>query len=448
MPLGAFGGYGLGAFLSSPTLSARQGRAPLVSGYGELQLTLKLTPDGGTTTRYKVFDKQLFADQALYMNTTTPDSWIVEFRIPDEVEKIFANPASNNFFTILRNGLGLSSAILPSSTGTVNRISDRLLEVDLTPQVSGSQTVSTTTTLYNFFSTTSTSYFTTPSGDPLSVAIQPGDGLMVSDHYHAHNVLTGVSVNADSLGRYIQTVEGTPLVDIVAGEGYGNNDVIGRKYEVIARLPLALFNKYLFDISIGGFDDPNGETASVEMASSASTYLVTEYTGVSSDDQEFLDGLINSRFPLAGTRNGYAFTDNGDLTADITYEPGFAPATTLNRTTGMASVNSNGQIANPYGSDFNLQSGFCLSDPDTTWTIRNDDGEIIATFTNIAAKLDGSDPFNNYFKVSDTPGAGVYIAGDTSSGITQDFDVYVFDPDYQNSFRDIYVSADNAATEA
>ena len=412
--------------------------AEVATGFGELVVTLKLNE-----TLYRVFDPQFYADQASYFNATTPDTWIIRMDIDEAVDIIWADPPTNSIFTLLRTGFGITSAILPSNAGRVVRVTDKRVEVDITPQAQGTMTA-TDSTMYNFVSTSSSSYFTKTNGAPLGAAIQPGDGVIRNRNYHAHRVSTGTQVQADPGGEYRRTVAGTPNVDLVAGHGYSTGDTIGRTFEVIAKLGSTRFDKRTLDVSNVGFADPTGETLEIEIGSNASTYIAATHTGVSSDDQDLLDGVIAGELPTAGDRFGYTVTDNADLTADIEYEAGFASVTTINKTANVASIASSGQIANPYGGDFTLGTGFCLKDPAYTFTIRDEDGNTIATFTDIASKLQG---FGDYYEVSSTPVAGVYITGDVDEAISQEFNVLVLDPLYHTSSINIVVHVDNPNTE-
>ena len=137
MTIALFERTALGAFIRT-TLNARG----LSAGIGEpnvLRCGLTYTPPGGPAYNLYGYSAGTLMEEARNFATTAPGTWTVTLKLPDDSLRFFNDTLTSGMITKLwlrvRPLIYSSSLIVP--TEMVTRVSDKLVTLDMTPQVAG-----------------------------------------------------------------------------------------------------------------------------------------------------------------------------------------------------------------------------------------------------------------------------------------------------------------------
>lgn len=411
----------LGAFIRSP-LYARTEDAS--APFGEVYVEFLLAG-----TRYRVCDKQRLYAQCYYFADVTPQSWVLRYTLSDDVDRKWKTQAeldSGSMYTLAGLQLYTSTTVVP--TKTITRVSDKIVECDVTPQVDGKHAFVNPDAV--ILPLNSKNYIVKMNGDAITTAEQPRKGdfvLGIDGNAHfaqaSRNLSSGVSLLADVNGEYEQLVEGTLTA---VATGYAQNDPVGIQYEVPMTADTARFTDLLVDFGAGAASLAGEEVALVFDTDSytglgRTTDSIAEFTDVDGTDESMVAGLVASaseQGALNGLQLGDASIIDEDDAVRLRFGSGFTPlnAREINDASSNIAVETEPERPNPYASpyDSDIEYGWVWSGTNAL-TVRDHEGTVIATISDLESIIPAWDAQGDFVQVGSSP--DVYAALFSSGGL-------------------------------
>lgn len=397
----------LGAFIRS-TLAARTA-ATGATPWGEISTQLYV--DGRLCRQLDVaWFQQIYS----YMDDVAPPSIVLRFQIAADFDakwKTQAELEATSFWNFVANKLYINSAPVP--TAAITRVGDKVLEADLTPQVSGG-TVSPDQFITSM---RSASYMVKMDGSPITSGELPLDGDVVQaqpGHFLQSEKFSieSTPLRADGLGNYYLRVDGTTTL---VTSGHSAFAPVG-----IAGFHSMAVNADMFDdilLDFGATSALSGETVGVVPQSLGLPYMrLVEHADTTGDDADMIAGLVASF--EAG--DGIAWRDaqalNEGTKFRLRFDPGYAPRASAIYTSPFKFVsNSRPTRDNPYPApyDSNLTYGF-LFHGGRDMAIVDEAGAVIGFLADIENSIPSYvDSDGNWIQVGSSP--DVFVAWNFAS---------------------------------
>lgn len=392
--------------------------------YGELSTQLLVNGKA-----WRMLDRSWLEQIYNYMDDIAPPTIVLRFEISDAFNAIWKEIGDlTGVYNWARSSLWNSSSACPSTE--IERVSDKIVECDVTPQVSGFGV----TGANPIKSPRSPSYMTDSDGGALSYSDLPNYGDVVQFPATEHFVLASTAgvtsqVVADADGTYSLQIDG---VFTEVASGHGSGDTIGWGY--LAQTDVD--NDYMEAIHldfVAPSADPSGNQVEIFPITSSLYSPFLDFTDVTGSDSDMVDGLAAS-FTPGMSWSGASTIDGGD-TLTLEFPPGYAPYNSARTITPYADImdvtrpDRSNPYLSPYDSDLHYGFVYAGGRPLTFRDPR--DGSIIGTLADPEASIPSWDGYN-FVQVGNSPDVYVsWASGGAASG--SDLIIVVLDPSFPTS---------------
>lgn len=421
---------------------------PIDPPYGDLGCQILI--DG---VRRRFFDRTTLYREAASLASTSSRPYVMRLTIDDDFDAKWETVANLNTADAF-NDLLVSAGIYENAasspgvddicpTASLNRSSDKVLDVTFTPQVSGHEDAVESSAGEPYVAPTiTTSHMVKMDGSALLTSELPVYGAVPA--MASGNVITAgggaAQLLADSNGEYKATVDG--VADVVLASGYSQFDVVGVLLTVTFSLSLDRFRQ--FNAVVSGA--ANGERLIAEV-DSGSVLGDRTHDGVGGFFG-FIDDFVASGVTLdyvgaSGSILLNAEILDGGATASVVFDPGYSPGPsrfTWTSTLFPTPTFSTPLRANPYSTpyDSDIRYGFHWADAPTA-KVYGPDGALIATNADLESNIPAHASPTDYTEIE--TGKGVYMGYVSSTEIQGAINVIVMD-DTLSTGDNIHVELD------
>ena len=427
LTISTVGRSALGAYIRSALLARTETATAAAEPYGQVAVEFLL--DG---TRYRVLDKQRLYAQCYYFSTVAPQTWVLRYTIGADEDYKWKTQAELDATTMYSSAaLQLYNTTAATPTPALTRVSDKVVECDVTPQVSGQHGIANPDAV--ILALNSRLYIVRENGDAITATEAPRKGdFVLGVNGHTHFAMTTGSGASNSnllasggvgVATYEQLVEGTTAT---VASGYDPNDVVGIQYEVpIEALP-AFFTDLLVDFG-SGFAALSGHEVVLTYDTDNYSFpgrtkdAIALFTDVDGTDASMVTGLVAdaaTRGALDGLQLGDALILNEGDAVRLRFAPGFTPpnASEISDPSANLSAVTEPERPNPYAAPYDADIGYgWVWGTPRTLTVRGNEGQVLATIPDLESVIPAFDGSGNFVQVGSSP--DVYAALFESGGL-------------------------------